>query len=129
MGLSLQLTPLCGPDVLSLEPAPPCLCYTAGVLSPDQTALLAHVPCREAGMPHPDGAPGCSRGRCLVLGLGNALAPSMTLLCPDGGASLPSPGFIVLRWGAKGLGRAAVQHSMISAFRPSLAIGKNKRRH
>lgn len=91
----------------------PCPCYTAGVLSPDQSALLAHVPCREAGMLHPDAPPGYSWGRCSILGLGNALAPSVTLVSPEGEASLPSPGFIGAAARSQRARRAAVQRCMV----------------
>lgn len=115
--------------VLSLEPAWPCLCYTAGVLSPDPSAPLAHAPRGEAGMSHPHGPPGHRWGRCLVVGLGNAPAPSMALLSPDGGASLPSPGFVGAAVGRQRALRAAVQRSMVRVFRLSVAISKYKRRH
>lgn len=60
MGSSLQLAPWHGPDALNLEPVQPCLRYTACVLSPDQSSLLAHVPHKEAGMLHPDASLGYS---------------------------------------------------------------------
>lgn len=70
-------------------------------LGSDQCALLTHVPCREAGILHPDAPLGFIWGTFSWGVSGGSLVPSVTLFSPGWGASLSSPGCTSATVGAK----------------------------